>query len=177
MDITLTPVVLEIERHVAAGGWDQPPRLFALAATAELVAREPGLAAALGLAVDADEDVPGLTPVEQDEFPADRPLDDVLATLAWPEDVVGCALAVERIMLPPEAEATLADEGLDAEGLARAAAGHPGRQDVRIVVAVLRDGSRAGALRTRQHDSEQDVLTGDDLVPGLADALAATLRD
>jgi hypothetical protein len=29
----------------------------------------------------------------------------------------------------------------------------------------------------RAHDDEQSILTGADLVPGLADALAATLAD
>ena len=48
---------------------------------------------------------------------------------------------------------------------------HPERQEVRLVVAVLRDGSRSAALRMRAHDDETSVLTGRDLVPGLADAL------
>ena len=34
----LTAALLEIERHVTHGGWDQPARLFALVPTAELVA-------------------------------------------------------------------------------------------------------------------------------------------
>jgi hypothetical protein len=54
---------------------------------------------------------------------------------------------------------------------------HPERQEVRLVVAVLRDGSRSAALRMRAHDDETSVLTGDELVPGLADALGATLDD
>ena len=174
MGTLLTPVVLEIERHVAEGGWDQPPRLFALAATSDLVAREPALATALGLTPD-DE---GWTPVEQEEFPADRPLDDILATLAWPPDVVGCALVLERIMLPPGAEESLPAGGdVSQEALAAAAAAHPGRQDVRMAVAVLRDGSRMAALRLREHDRDEAVLTGPDLVPRLTEALAATLRD
>ena len=45
------------------------------------------------------------------------------------------------------------------------------------MVAVLRDGSRSAALRMRAHDEETSVLTGRDLVPGLADALAETLSD
>jgi hypothetical protein len=32
------------------------------------------------------------------------------------------------------------------------------------------------ALRLRSHDVDDEVLVGDDLVPGLADALADTLR-
>jgi hypothetical protein len=46
-----------------------------------------------------------------------------------------------------------------------------------MTVAVLRDGSRDSALRLRDKDSATDVLTGSDLVPGLADALTATFAD
>ena len=118
-------------------------------------------------------EVGGMTPIEQEGLPLDRPLDEVLATLAWPDEVAGCALVVERIVLPPEAEATLPEGG----DLARTVAAHPDRHDVRMAVAVLRDGSRACALRLRDHDSDDQVLTGPDLVPRLADALDATLRD
>ena len=40
-DEGLATAVLEIERHAAEAGWDQPARLFALVETARLVAREP----------------------------------------------------------------------------------------------------------------------------------------
>ena len=40
----LRAAVVEAERHVAGFGWDQPPRLFALVRTLDLLAREPGLA-------------------------------------------------------------------------------------------------------------------------------------
>lgn len=164
----LTAVAREIEGHVAEAGWDQPPRLFALVATADLVAREPQLAAMLGA---AERDA--LTPVEQEDLPSSATLEELLAGIAWPDDVVGVALAVERAVLPPEAEADLpADE---AEALTRLAE-HPLREDVRLVVAVLRDGSRECALRARGHDSPDAVLSGPDLVPGLADAVAATLE-
>jgi hypothetical protein len=76
-------------------------------------------------------------------------------------------------MLPPDAEAALPQGG----DVAAAAAAHPERKDVRMAVAVLRDGSRACALRLRDHDRDEEVLTGDDLVPHLAEALAQTLRD
>jgi hypothetical protein len=81
---------------------------------------------------------------------------------------------VERLMVPPAVEREMPQE--EAAAL-RWLAEHPERQEVRIVVAVLRDGSRATALRLRAHDDEQSVLTGADLVPGLAEALAATLTD
>ena len=53
-----------------------------------------------------------LTPIEQDEIPAGKPLDEFLGTIAWPDAVVGCALTVERLMLPPSAEASV-PEGLE----------------------------------------------------------------
>ena len=45
-----------------------------------------------------------------------------------------------------------------------------------MTVAVLRDGARESAVRLREKDSPTEVLTGADLVPGLAEALAATFE-
>lgn len=165
----LTQVLLDVERHVADAGWDQPWRVFALADTAELVAHEPALAEELG-----PEIIAPLTPVEQEGLPEAATLEELLHQLAWPEAVAGAAVVVERVMLPAEVEGDLPED--QAEVLA-AVAQHPQRQDVRLAVAVLRDGDRACALRFRTHDDEQSVLTGANLVPRLADALAATFDD
>ncbi|MET7855434.1 PPA1309 family protein [Streptomyces avermitilis] len=170
----LTRAVLEIDEYASSLGWDQPARLFALVDTARLRTQEPSLAAQLGLA-DAPETT-GLTPIEQDEIPAGKPLDEFLGTIAWPDAVVGCALTVERMMLPPSAEASV-PEGLSEKKLAKWVAEHPDRQEVRMTVAVLRDGARESALRLREKDSPTEVLTGKDLVPGLAEALSATFAD
>ncbi|MFF2850785.1 PPA1309 family protein [Streptomyces sp. NPDC058001] len=170
----LTRAVLEIDEYVGGLGWDQPARLFALVDTVRLRSQEPGLADRLGLADDASGGA--LTPIEQDELPAGSPLDEFLGTIAWPESVAGCALSVERLMLPPSAEASVPD-GLDDGQLAKWVAEHPDRQEVRMTVAVLRDGARESALRLREKDAATDVLTGADLVPGLAEALAATFAD
>ncbi|MFL6138553.1 MAG: PPA1309 family protein [Frankiaceae bacterium] len=185
----LTAVAVEIEQHAAASGWDQPPRLFALVPTAELVQKEPDIAAQLGIAVDADRP-DALTPVEQDDLP-EGPLDEVLAGITWPPEVAGCALASEAVVLPPGAEDD-APAGDDDE-LAAWAAGHPDRRDVRIAVAVLRDGSTGAALRIRAAGGDagaagdigdevdgadgtgDELVTGDDLAPNLAEALRATL--
>ena len=43
-DSPLRRAALEVEAHVAAEGWDQSPRLFALVPTADLIAHEPALA-------------------------------------------------------------------------------------------------------------------------------------
>ena len=113
-----------------------------------------------------------MTPIEQEALDAERPLDEVLATTMWPEEVAGAALVLERIVLPPSAEETLPDD--DQPGLADTVAAHPERQDVRMVVLVTREGGRMCALRLRSHDVDDDVLIGPDVVPRLADALAAT---
>jgi hypothetical protein len=170
----LTRAVLEIDEYASGLGWDQPARLFALVDTARLRAQEPALAAQLGL--EEEQEITGLTPIEQDEIPTGKPLDEFLGTIAWPDAVVGCALTVERLMLPPSAEASV-PEGLSDKQLAQWVAEHPERQEVRMTVAVLRDGARESALRLREKDSPTEVLTGSDLVPGLAEALAATFEE
>lgn len=180
----LTRSVLEIDTYASGLGWDQPARLFALVDTAQLRAQEPGLAGQLGLddTADSSPDDSGipteasLTSVEQEELPAGVPLDEFLATIAWPEAVAGCALTVERLMLPTAAEENIPEE-LDADELTKWVAEHPERQEVRITVAVLRDGLTESALRLREKDSATEVLTGSSLVPGLAEALSATFAD
>ncbi|MCH0541335.1 hypothetical protein I3F58_17560 [Streptomyces sp. MUM 203J] len=169
----LTRAVLEIDQYASTLGWDQPARLFALVDTARMRAEEPEMATQLGLD-DAEATAP-LTPIEQDELPAGAALDEFLATIAWPDAVVGCALTVERLMLPPSAEGAVPD-ALDQAALARWVADHPERREVRMTVAVLRDGARESAVRLREKDSPTEVLTGADLVPNLAEALSATFE-
>jgi hypothetical protein len=171
MSTRLTRVAVDIERHVAAGGWDQPPHLYALVETAELLRREPQLATEVG----AGPALPGdLTPIDQGDLPAHDTLEQLLAGITWAPEVLGTAIAVERLMLPPGREEQMPSD--DAAAL-QWVAEHPDRQEVRLVVAVLRDGTRSAALRMRAHDDEAAVLSGPDLVPGLADALGATLGD
>lgn len=158
--------VLEIERHVAREGWDQPTLLFALADSARLRAEQPELAAQLRLAPDG----PALTTFEQPAPPDGEDLGAFLARIAWPEQVVGAALVVERLVLPPEAEDAVAGS----PNVAAAARAHPLAQDMRIVVGVARGGATMCALRLRSADTDEAVLTGADLVPDLAAALLAT---
>ncbi len=165
----LTLAALDTERHVARDGWDQPVRLFALVPTAELLEHEPGLAGSLAV---HDAAAGALSAVEQDDLPGAEGLEDMLAHIAWPGEVTGCALAVERIVLPPEAERDLPE---DADAALAAVAAHPAREDVRLVVAVTRDGSARCLLRQRSHDSDDEVALGDDIAPGLVQALRATL--
>jgi hypothetical protein len=182
--------VREIEAHVEEGGWDTPPRLFALASTADLLEREPQLARMLGV---TDAAAGALTPIEQEELPPNAATDlaRALATIAWPDEVVGCALAHEALVLPPAAEAEL--DALPPETDAAAfAAHHPDRREVRLVVGVLRDGSRASCLRLRPKPDaaagrveldaetrttgvfEAELVEAPDLAPGVSAALLAT---
>lgn len=162
----LQDVVRELEAHAATQGWDQPEQLFAVVDTAELLAREPQLADELDIAADAQ----GLTPIEQEAVPDG--LEDLLAQIAWPPDVVGCAVIVERLVLPPEADDAIPDDPAEAREFA---AQHPDRQEVRIVAAALRGGEAACALRLRSHDDPDSVITGPDVVPALLQLLHATL--
>jgi hypothetical protein len=162
----LEEVVLELERHASSAGWDAAPRLYALVEAPELHESEPELAAQLGV-----PNTPGgLAALEQPELPAGKAVDEVLEGIEWPEQVAGCALVIERILLPEGAEDDIPEE--DPVGWAGE---HPGREDVRLVVGVLRDGSRHSAMRLRGHDSDDQVLSGPELVPALADTLASTL--
>ena len=160
-EIALSSVAAEVEAHVAQAGWDQRPALFALVRAADFARDEPETAARLGLEADSQ----ALTPIEQEELPAEA-LDEALAQIAWPPSVAGCAVAQEIVILPPSAG--------DIDDATTAAA-HPERREARIVVAVLRDGTTSALLRLR--DTPDDLLTGPDLAPNLAQALLATLED
>lgn len=165
----LEEVVLDLERHAVETGWDAPPRLYALVESAELRRQEPELAERLQLA----EGVDTIAALEQGELPDAGSIEETLARIAWPDAVAGCALVIERVVLPPGAEEEMPEDESEAM---RWAAEHPQREDVRMVVGVLRDGERHSALRLRRHDADDEVLSGPDLVPALADALAATLE-
>lgn len=169
MTSPLLSVVAEVESHLAEAGWDQPPQLFALVDTEELLRAEPQLAETMGLVVSR----PGaLTPVAQEAL-SDAPLDEQLAGMVFGPEVLGVVLAHEVLVLPPSAE-----DALDTDDPAAAAAEHPERREVRMTVGVLRDGSREALLRLRGKEGESDErVTGSDLVPGLSDALLATLDE
>jgi len=168
MDGVLEATLAEIETHLAAGGWDRRPTLYALVRADRFLADDPATGRRLGLDQVAGDT---LTPVEQDELP-EGPLDDVLAGIAWPDAVTGCALSQEIVFLPPQAEADLTPEQV-----AGRAAEHPDRREARLLVAALRDGTTAALLRLRETDgTDGELLTGSELAPNLAAALLQTLR-
>jgi len=163
--------LVELEHHVAEGGWDAPARLFALVETDALAEAEPGLARAMQLRTTAEGASPGaLTAIEQDTF---RPTDDLLSDLAqieWPDEVFGAAVATVRTFLPSSVEVELPEDPADAAALV---ATHPSAEEIRVVVGVDRSGAQHGVARLRTQPEE--LLAGTDLVPGLATALAHTL--
>ncbi len=162
----------EVEEFVASAGWDQQPQLFALVATATLLANRPELADQLGGQA-------ALTPVAQESLPEGE-LDMALAGIEWPDSVAGCALAQEIVVLPPEAEADLGGLPDDPAHARRAVATHPQRREARLVAAVLRDGAGACVLRLRPGSGTtarcDDVVEDPQLAPNLLRALLATLR-
>ncbi|MBB5785806.1 PPA1309 family protein [Jiangella mangrovi] len=163
----LVRAIAEIEQHVRGDGWDQPARLYALASTNDLLTREPDLAARIG--IEADSPADSLTPIEQDV--AGRPIEDLLVEITWPDTVAGCALVLERIVLPPGAEEQMPDDDGAAASWAQQ---HPDRSDVRVVVGVMRDGTRASVLRIRGHEADDELIRGAELSPELGNALAET---
>lgn len=165
----LTAVAADTERHVARAGWDQAPRMFALVRNHLLLTREPSMAEHL-----RDADPRGYTAVEQEGLPRTSDLASLLGRVAWPEEVSGVALAVERIVVPPEVERDLP---LDRDEAASALVEHPGRKDVRLLVAVTRAGESVCLLRQRDHDHDDAVAVGADIAPGLVHALSTTLED
>ena len=171
IDEALVAALIELEHHVAESGWDQPPRLFALVRTDELIAAEPQLAQQQGLRGSAQGGHPdALTAIEQDQFDPGADVVGELVDIVWPETVLGCALSMESSFLPAGAEVGVPE---DPSAAARFVADHPLRQDIRVVIGVTRDGSQHGVGRLVSQPDE--LLGAADLVPGLGTVLAHTL--
>lgn len=167
----LIAALIELERHIGQTGWDQPPRLFALAGTDALIKAEPQLAETLGLIGTADGGQPdALTAIEQDHFQSSEDLLNDLAAVSWPDSVTGCAVSLERTFLSAQLEGEIP---ADPARAAAFVAEHPARQEIRVVVGVTRDGRQHGVARLVSQPNE--LLGATDLVPGLAEALAHTL--
>ena len=169
VDPALAAAVLEIETHISEAGWDQPARLYALVNTGDLVQAEPALAAEMGL--DESSAAGSFTPIEQ-ELDSDVPLETVLASIMWPDQVTGCAAVVERLVLPPSADGSIPEDASAAQAFAE---DHPDRQEVRIVAGATRAGATYCALRLRAHDDDVSVVGSVDLVPALLELLRGTL--
>ncbi len=124
----LEVVLRDLDRHVATDGWDQPPRLFAL--------------------VDRED---GFSVVEQAWDSTGQDVISDLARIAWPAEVSGAALSVQRILEPDH--------------------------DVRLTVGAMRDQQVATAMRYREHDHDDEVAVAAGVLPRLERALWDTLQD
>lgn len=175
----------EVVDFVDAGGWHQPPQMFALVPTAALAAAEPAL-------LDDLADGAALTPIQQHSLPEDitggsPALDEFLATTTWPEGVVGCALVQEIVVLPPAAESSLdealmpllADPDAADEAGRTAAENHPEKRDARLIVAVLQDGPSLTLLQLHPDEDADpfaavDLRIAEGLAPNVVHGLYAT---
>ncbi|ROR72044.1 hypothetical protein EDD31_0390 [Bogoriella caseilytica] len=175
--LALRDAVREIERHAADRGWDGEvtASVFALVRTTDALSATPDLAGELPetALAEAASDPEHLTSIEQDGLPEATTLEELLAQLAWPEQVDGAAVVVERLMVPPEAEQGLPQ---DPEEAMAALMAHPDRTDVRLAAGVLRTGESWCAVRSRSHDTDDEVAGSPEAVPGLVEALRATFR-
>ncbi len=143
--------IREIDSYVDAFGWDGPVRLFALVDSA---------------ALDVPEVAPSPTPltaIEQDGLPQAETIEELLAQIAWPEQVDGCAVSVERVIVQRDDSTVIGPQ----EALT-----DPDRRDVRLTVGVLRSGETWCAVRFKGID---DVVESSDAVPGVIELLRATL--
>ena len=174
----------DVAQYIDAGGWNQPPALFALVPTRVLAASRPDL-------VDPDDDSE-LSPIAQDPLDAvtdGDQLEEFLATLSWPPAVAGCALVQEIVVVPPEAEAEidsvfeplLGDPAAADAAAAQAARAHPGSRVARLISGALRGGHTLSLLQLRPDDDASDepsgpieLLTHPDLATTLLAALAAS---
>jgi hypothetical protein len=161
----LPAVTREIEEFVAAAGWDQPVQMFALVPTQQLLSAEPDI----GDQIDPEST---LTPIAQEELPSED-LAEALARILWPEQVAGCAVVQEILVLPPGAEEQLPADG---EKAREAAAEHPERQEARLVAAVLRDGGETCLMRLRTPGEDGEVVQDASLAPNLLSALRETFQ-
>ena len=162
MGAELETAMLEAEAYVARQGWGQLPQLFSLASKASVVAADQELADQL-----RDAEPGALIPLLQDEFPAGQPL-DVLATIHWPADVLGCVLITEVVTLPSEAEKDAPD---DPDTAKQWAAAQPAGREARLAVCVSRDGGYTCGLRMKDDD---DVRVSPELADDLVAALLTT---
>lgn len=144
--------------------WGCPDLLFAIVPTALVAGAAPQL-------VDEDDDSV-LSPVLQDPEDPYADTQTLLATTAWPEQVVGCALVTEITVVPPAGGADTHTERAD---------GTAGGRRARLIGGVLRTGPKLALLALEpdpdRPDDPNHLRTHPELAPELLDALAATFAD
>lgn len=164
----LRSVLMEIENGAASVGWDRPPSIYALVPTKELMGTPeiPGdVLADLERAWDGADT--HLSAILQESVVGED-VEELLPKLAWPESVWGAAVTVERIIVPPAVEEEAPEDPDEALAFI---SNHPARTDVRLSVAVTREGDSWCAIRARNFDDAGHVATGETLVPSMVEAL------
>lgn len=146
---SLVLAMLEAESHAETKGWGKPPQLYALTAQAQN-----GRSAAL-------------TPMEREPLPGGN-LIEGLASIHWPEDVVGCVLVAELSALPLRGEETAF---VDPAAAGQWASANPDGRPARLAVGVRRNGQHVYGLRIK---GEDDVQVRTDLAEDLVTALRST---
>ncbi|MCI7551837.1 MAG: PPA1309 family protein [Actinomycetaceae bacterium] len=171
----LRNATLEIEQYVARGGWDGPIRVFALVNAKRALRDNPELANELPADVQITDihDPDTLFSVEQEDLPQADSVNELLGRITWPSGVDGAAISMERIVVPPSVEVSLPKDDNEAMKVLQT---HPQRNDVRMVVGVLRTGETWSAIRTKQYDDPAYVASQENLVPGVAEALKHTFE-
>lgn len=174
-DVRLTAlrrVVDEVEIGSSRLGWDQPPALYALVSTGELLATD-DLPEDIAEGIRASWDGTSLhfTAILQESLSDDQ-LEEALPRLAWPDSVAGVAVSVERIIVPPEVDAAAPE---DPEEALQFINEHPARSEVRLTVGVLRGQVSWCEIRTKAFDQDTDVIKGKNLVPQLVELIEASL--
>ncbi|GAB26169.1 hypothetical protein GOPIP_092_00870 [Gordonia polyisoprenivorans NBRC 16320 = JCM 10675] len=167
-------------------GPDHLPAVFALVPTPVLARMHPEL-------VDPDDDSAlsllaeePIAPRADDDGDTDdvepyAALEEFLATTSWPEPVVGAAVVLDIVVLPPQAGLDLPEAAggaePDAPTLRSAARDHPDARAARLAVGALRGGTRLALLELVPDDPDEarELRTHPDMAADLQQALAAAL--
>jgi hypothetical protein len=156
---SLVLAMLEAESHMDRKGWGKPPHLYALTEKTLPITGDHELDSGI-----RDDRPDAMILVEQEPLP-DRDLVEVLASIHWPEDVVGCVLVAELTALPPRSKE---DAPIIPAAAEQWASTHPDGRPARLTVGVCRNGAHACGFRIKGEDNVQvGIERGDDLVTAL----------
>jgi hypothetical protein len=156
---SLILAMLEVESHMDRKGWGRPPHLYALTEkTSPITTDHEPYAGIRGARPDA------MVLVAQEPLP-DGDLVEVLASIHWPEDVVGCVLVAELTALPPRSKE---DAPINPAAAEQWASTHPDGRPARLAVGVCRNGAHTCGFRIKGEDNVQvGIERADDLVTAL----------
>lgn len=156
---SLVLAMLEAESHMDRKGWGKPPHLYALTEKTLPITADHELYAEI-----RDARPEAMILVEQEPLP-DGDLAEVLASIHWPEDVVGCVLVAELTALPPRSKE---DAPINPAAAGQWASTHPDGRPARLAVGVCRNGAYTCGFRIKGEDNVQvGIERAEDLVTAL----------